>query len=108
MAYEILKSIVESEEQAIKMKEAAEIEVKELLEAAEKQKMILLAQIQQEGKDLMKTATKEAVEKSRAEIQIIQKDTEEHCQKIKMKAAEKKEEAIQAVMGKVVGTYGSC
>ena len=56
----------------------------------------------------MQEAVKNAVEESKEAIQKILKDAEETCSKIREQAAEKKEEAVQAVIGKVVGTYGSC
>ena len=50
---------------------------------------------------------KNAVEDSEMTIQGIRREAEEACQEIRKQAAGKKEEAIQAVIGKVVGTYGS-
>ena len=50
---------------------------------------------------------KNAVEDSEMTIQGIRREAQEACQEIRKQAAGKKEEAIQAVIGKGVGTYGS-
>ncbi len=49
-----------------------------------------------------------AVEESRKAIQQILQEADESCAKIAEQASQKKEEAVKAVIGKVVGTYGSC
>ena len=48
------------------------------------------------------------VRKSRKAIQQILQEADESCAKIAEQASQKKEEAVKAVIGKVVGTYGSC
>lgn len=55
----------------------------------------------------MESAVEEAVEDSVTTIQGIRREAEEACQEIRKQAAGKREEAIQAIIGKVVGTYGS-
>ena len=55
----------------------------------------------------MEDSVERAVEDSVAIIQGIRRQADEACQEIRKQAAGKKEEAIQAVIGKVVGTYGS-
>lgn len=108
MAYEILKSIVDAEEQALKMKQQAVEDAKTLKTKANEQSSFLLDNIRKEGLHGIDTAAEQAVEDSRMAIQGIRRDAEETCLKIRSQAAGKKEEAIQAIIGKVVGTYGSC
>ncbi|WP_304508296.1 hypothetical protein [Anaerotignum sp.] len=107
MAYEILKSIVEAEERAGQIIKQATEDAEALKKDAQKQREVLLQQVQQQGKELMQLVAKQADEESRVEIQNIQKDTENACLKIREQAAQKKEDAVQAVIGRVVGAYGS-
>lgn len=108
MAYEILKSIVDAEEQALKMKQQAVADAQTLKTQANAQSTILLDNIRKEGLQSIENAAEQAVEDSVMAIQGIRRDAEESCSKIRSQAAGKKEEAIQAIIGKVVGTYGSC
>lgn len=107
MAYEILKSIVEAEERAAQIVKQATQDAEALKKDAQKQRDELLQQVQLQGKELMQLVAKQAEEESRVEIQNIQKDTDDACLKTKERAEQKKEEAVQAVIGRVVGAYGS-
>ena len=80
MAYEILKSIVEAEARAVEIKKQA------------------VAQAEERKADALK----------QQEILKILKEAEEACSQIREQAAQRKEEAVLAVIGKVVGEYGSC
>ena len=53
-------------------------------------------------------AVEAAVEESREAILKITEEAEKTCSAIREQAALKKEEAVKAVIGKVVGEYGSC
>ena len=53
-------------------------------------------------------AVENAVAESQEAIQKILKEAEEACSQIREQAAQRKEEAVLAVIGKVVGEYGSC
>lgn len=108
MAYEILKSIVEAEARAVEIKKQAVAQAEEMKANALKQQETLLEEARLQGKKEMQEAVKDAVEESQAAIQKILKDADETCSKIREQAAAKKEEAVQTVIGKVVGTYGSC
>jgi len=107
MAHEILRSIVEAEERAGQIVTQATEDAEALKKDAQKQREVLLQQVQQQGKELMQLVAKQAEDESRVEIQNIQKNTEIVCLQIKEQAAQKKEEAVQAVIGRVVGVYGS-
>ena len=108
MAYEILKSIVEAEARAVEIKKQAMVQAEQMKADALKQQESLLEEAKLQGKKELQEAVEAAVEESREVIQKITKEAEETCFKIKEQAALKKEEAVKAVIGKVVGEYGSC
>ena len=103
MAYEILKSIVEAEARAVEIKKQAVAQAEERKADALKQQEILLEEAKLQGAKEMH----QAVENQEA-IQKILKEAEEACSQIREQAAQRKEEAVLAVIGKVVGEYGSC
>ena len=106
MAYEILKSIVDAEAQAVEKKRQAAEQAEQLKVKTQAEVAALLEKTRKDGLMVDETV-KNAVEDSEMTIQGIRREAEEACQEIRKQAAGKKEEAIQAVIGKVVGTYGS-
>lgn len=108
MAYEILKSIVDAEIRAGEIKQQAALEAEERKANALKQREALFEQAKLQGKQEMQEAVEKAVADSQQAIQEILKEADAACFAIKEQAAQKKEEAVAAVIGKVVGTYGSC
>ena len=73
-----------------------------------KQQESLLEETKMQGKQELQEALEAAVEESREAILKITEDAEKTCSAIREQAALKKEEAVKAVIGKVVGDYGSC
>ena len=73
-----------------------------------KQQEILLEEAKLQGAKEMHQAVENAVAESQEAIQKILKEAEETCSQIREQAAQRKEEAVLAVIGKVVGEYGSC
>lgn len=108
MAYEILKSIVEAEERAGKIKQQAAEDAEQLKANALKQQEVLLEQAKLQGKKEMQEAVEEAVADSQQAVRKILNEADATCTAIREQASQKKEEAVAAVIGKVVGTYGSC
>lgn len=108
MAYEILKSIVDAEAQAVEKKRQANAEAEKMKADAKAQSVALLDSTRKEGLREIDDAVARAVEDSVVTIQGIRRDAQDACSEIRSQAAGKKEKAIQAVIGKVVGTYGSC
>lgn len=108
MAYEILKSIVEAEARAGEIKRQAAEQAEELKASALKQQESMLEQAKLQGKKEMQDAAEKAVADSQTAIQEILKEADATCEAIREQASRKKEEAVAAVIGKVVGTYGSC
>ena len=105
VAYEILKSIVEA--QAAEKKQKAAEEVQKQKADAQAKADAMLEETEIAGRKAVESAVEEAVEDSVTTIQGIRREAEEACQEIRKQAAGKREEAIQAIIGKVVGTYGS-
>lgn len=108
MAYEILKSIVEAEVRAVEIKKQAVAQAEEKKADALKQQEQLLEEAKLQGAKEMHQAVESAVAGSREAIQEILREAEKTCSQIREQASQKKEEAVLAVIGKVVGEYGSC
>ena len=108
MAYEILKSIVEAEARAVEIKKQAVAQTEEMKVEALKQQEALLDEAKLRGKKEMQEAVENAVAESQEAIRKILEEADATCSRIREQASQKKEEAVQAVIGKVVGTYGSC
>ncbi len=107
MAYEILKTIVEAEAEALEKKRKAAEAGEQLKAQAQMDAADLLEQTRKKGLQMVDDAVVHAVEDSVATIQGIRREANDACEEIRKMAAKKKEDAIQAVIGKVVGTYGS-
>ncbi len=108
MAYEILKSIVEAEARAVEIKKHAVTDAEARRADALKQQEALLEGAKQQGAEEMQRAVENAVAESRETIRGILQEADEACSKIRERALLKKEDAVLAVIGKVVGEYGSC
>ena len=108
MAYEILKSIVEAEGACCGNQKQVVAQAEERKADALKQQEILLEEAKLQGAKEMHQAVENAVAESQEAIQKILKEAEEACSQIREQAAQRKEEAVLAVIGKVVGEYGSC
>ena len=108
MAYEILKSIVEAEARAVEIKKQAVVQAEKMKAEALKQQESLLEEAKLQGKKELQEALEAAVVESREAIQEIMKEADKTCAAIREQASLKKEEAVKAVIGKVVGDYGSC
>ena len=108
MAYEILKSIVEAEARAVEIKKQAVVQAEKMKADALKQQESLFDEVKLQGKTELQEAVEAAVEESREAILKINEEAEATCSGIREQAALKKEEAVKAVIGKVVGEYGSC
>lgn len=108
VAYEILKSIVEAEARAVEIKKRAVTDAEARRADALKQQEALLEGAKQQGAEEMQRAVEKAVAESRETIRGILQEADEACSKIRERALLKKEDAVLAVIGKVVGEYGSC
>lgn len=107
MALDIIKDIVEAEAKAEEMIKNAEAEAASLKAEAEKRSAAILAEARQKSKAELNAAADVAVGESRNAVAEIARQAELDCRKVKEAASLKKEEAIKAVIGKVVGTNGN-
>lgn len=108
MAYEILKSIVETEAQAAEIKRQAAEAAEQQKADALKQRDALLEQTKRRGQEEMRQAVQASEADGRQAVQQILQEAEKACAAIRAQASQKKEDAVEAVIRKVVGEYGSC
>ena len=107
MAYEILKTIVEAEEKGSQIKIEAQQQANTMKKEAQERKDELLDSSQAQGKKTLDEARDEAKKESLSVIKEIETSTQETCLNIRKQAQTKQEEAIEAVIRRVVGNYGS-
>lgn len=108
MAYEILKSIVETEAHAAEIKQQAAEDAAQKKADALKQRDILLEQMKRQGQEEMRQAIQASAADGKQAVQQILQEAEDTCATIREQASRKKEDAVKAVIRKVVGEYGSC
>ncbi|MFI3173789.1 MAG: hypothetical protein R3Y53_01140 [Bacillota bacterium] len=107
MAYEILKTIVDAEQQALKMKKDARDKAEKEKKAALEKDAIMLESMERRTAEEIEKARLDAKREVAIVVDKIKATTKETCDLIERKAQEKKEEAIEAVIRRVVGNYGS-
>ena len=98
MALDIIKNIVKAEAKAEEMVKNAE---------AEKKGETILAEARLKLKAELNSAADTAVKESENAVAEIARQAEIDCGKVREAASLKKEEAVQAVIRKVVGTDGN-
>lgn len=108
MAYEILKSIVETEARAAQMKQQAAEDAQQKKADALKQRDILLERVKRQGQEELQKAVQASEADGKQAVQQILQEAEAACAAIREQASQKKEDAVKAVIRKVVGEYGSC
>lgn len=107
MALDIIKDIVEAEAKADDMIRNAEADAASLKSEAEKKGEAIIAEALQKSKAALNAVASAAIEESKDKANEIAGQAELDCRKVKESADAKKEEAINAVIGKVVGTNGN-
>lgn len=107
MALDIIKDIVEAEAKADEMIKNAEADAASLKSEAEKKGEAIIADALAASREALKAVASTAEDASKDKADEIAKQAELDCRKIKESAALKKEEAVNAVIGKVVGTNGN-
>lgn len=80
MAYEILKSIVDAEAQAVEKKRQAAAQAEELKVKAQAEAAALLEKTRKDGLLMVDETVKNAVEDSEMTIQGIRREAQEACQ----------------------------
>lgn len=107
MALDIIKDIVEAEAKADEMIKNAEAEAASLKAEAEKKGAAIIAEAKLKAKADLNEVTNVAVDESVDAVAKIAEQAELDCRNVKDAATLKKEEAVKAVIGKVVGTNGN-
>jgi len=106
MALDIIKDIVDAEARADDMIKNAEAEAASLKAEAEKKGAAILAETQLKAKNELNASAESAIKESSQSVREIAAQAELDCKKITDFASGKMEEAITAVMRKVVGING--
>ena len=105
MALEVMKSIVEAERQAQDSTTKAQEQAQALLADAKAQSAAMLSGVKKNAKAEEEARVSAAVSGSRQQVEQISKNADQVCESIRQKAAGKKNEAVNAIIGKVVGQY---
>lgn len=103
MAFEIIKNIVEAEQLSDNIKAEAIAEAEQIRAGAAAKSSEILADVKKQAKIQEDNLINKAVENSKGRCSEILAEAVKKCNNIKKTATERKSEAIEAVMGKVVG-----
>ena len=106
MAFEVVKNIVEAEKEVDVIKTKALMQAEEIKKQAEEKAIEMISETKRNAKQLREKAISEAVTKSKAEAEIIIAEAKVQCEKLRSASLEKKDRAVKAVIGKVVGING--
>ena len=107
MALDIIKDIVEAEAKAEEMIKLAEAEATSLKTQAEQKGAMILSDSKQKFKEELSTVAKQAVKESEEAVNGIRMKVQIDCDKIKESASLKKDEAIEAIIRRVVRYNGN-
>ena len=107
MALDIIKDIVNAEDKADEMIKNAEADAASLKSEAERKGEEIIAEARQKSKTALNDVSKAVIEESRDKAEEIARQAELDCKKVKESAAARMEQAVNAVIGKVVGTNGN-
>ena len=107
MALEIIKSIIEAENKAEEIHQNALKEADTIQLNADAEALEILSKIKKDAKAKEKTLVEKAVSETQLQVKEILDTAKEKCEEIKNSSELKMEEAIKAVIGKVVGEDGN-
>lgn len=107
MALEIIKSIIEAENKAEEIHQNALKEADAIRLNADAEALEILSKIKKNAKAEEKTLVEKAVSETQLQVKEILDTAKEKCEEIKNSSELKMEEAIKAVIGKVVGEHGN-
>ena len=106
MAFEVIKNIVEAENEIDSIKAQAQAKAQKIISDAKAQADTLIADVRRSAKSDQKTAVEKAVEGTKPEVEKIMTDALKVCDEVKNTADKNREKAVEAVIGKVVGING--
>lgn len=107
MALEIIKNIAEAEQKGDNLKNSALQQAEQIKIDAQNKGKEILAKARQETKLKTIQLVQEAIESAQQEVNVISLKADEDCAKINKTASQKMSSAVNAVIGKVVGTDGN-
>ena len=103
MALEVMKSIVDAEQKAEALKAEAQKSADAIRAGAKTKSDALLSGVKREAKLREEQMVAAAVAGSQGRVEEILARADQDCQQIREAAARKKDEAVTAIIGKVVG-----
>ena len=107
MALDIIKDIVEAEARAEEMIKLAEVEATSLKTQAEQKGEVILSDSKQKFKEELSMVAKQSIKESEEAVNDIRMKVQIDCDKIKESASLKKDEAIEAIIRRVVRYNGN-
>lgn len=106
MAFEVIKNIVEAENEIDSIKAQADANALRIISDAKAQADTLIADVRRSAKSEQKAAVEKAIEDTKPEVDKIMADALKVCDEVKNTADKNKQKAVEAVIGKVVGING--
>ncbi len=106
MAFEVIKNIVEAENEVDSIKAQADANALRVISAAKAQADTLIADVRRSAKSEQKAAVEKAIEAAKPEVDKIMADALKVCDEVKNTADRNRQKAVDAVIGKVVGIDG--
>lgn len=107
MALEIIKNIAEAEQKGDSIKNLALQEAEKLKAEADVKCKEVFSDARKETKKTAESLISEAVQSAQGEVESILSQADSKCVQISEKAAQNMSAAVEAVIGKVVGTDGN-
>ena len=106
MAFEVIKNIVEAENEIDSIKAQADANALRIISDAKAQADTLIADVRRSAKSEQKAAVEKAIEDTKPEVDKIMADALKVCDEVKNTADKNKQKAVEAVIGKVLGING--
>lgn len=106
MAFDVIKDIVEAEKEVDNIKSRANAEAEAIRAEAKVKAAEMIAEAKKQSKLNQTQMIKSAVENSQTDVEKIIAEAARKCEDVKKSAEERRDKAVQAVIGKVVGING--
>lgn len=106
MAFEVIKNIVEAENEIDSIKAEAYADAQKIKADARANADALIAEVRRSAKSDEKKAVAKAVEGTKPEVDKILAGAGDVCKQVKATAEKNRQKAVEAVIGKVVGING--
>lgn len=107
MALEIIKNIAEAEQKGDNIKNDAIHEAERLKTEADAKCRQIFSDAHKEAKKAADKLIEQAIQSAQGDVENILSQADVKCDEIGEKALQNMSAAVEAVIGKVVGTYGN-